>query len=94
MHLAIFMDARAVAGDADLLHQARAVRLRDPARQRRLPGALCQRRRPVRRTRRLVGAADPPRGRDEQPFDLKKLGTFPIVHGVRALALQYRVHAR
>ena len=25
-------------------------------------------------------------------FDLKKLGTFPIVHGVRALALQHHVH--
>jgi CBS domain-containing protein len=24
---------------------------------------------------------------DEQPLDLKKLGTFPIVHGVRALSL-------
>ena len=31
--------------------------------------------------------------RDEQPLDLKKLGTFPIVHGLRALALQYGVHA-
>ncbi len=29
--------------------------------------------------------------RNEQPLDLKKLGTFPIVHGVRALALQYGV---
>ena len=29
--------------------------------------------------------------RDEQPIDLKKLGTFPIVHGVRALALQQRL---
>ena len=33
------------------------------------------------------------RGRDEQPFDLKKLGTFPIVHGVRSLALQSHVGA-
>jgi len=31
--------------------------------------------------------------RDDQSLDLKKLGTFPIVHGVRALALQYRVRA-
>jgi CBS domain-containing protein len=29
--------------------------------------------------------------RDEQPLDLKKLGTFPIVQGVRALALQHGV---
>jgi CBS domain-containing protein len=28
---------------------------------------------------------------DDQPFDLKKLGTFPIVHGVRALCLAHQV---
>ena len=33
------------------------------------------------------------RGRDEQALDLKKLGIFPLVHGVRTLALQYRVRA-
>jgi CBS domain-containing protein len=27
------------------------------------------------------------------PLDLKKLGTYPIVHGVRALSLQQGVHA-
>jgi CBS domain-containing protein len=32
------------------------------------------------------------RERDEQLLDLKKSGTFPIVHGVRALALQHRLH--
>jgi CBS domain-containing protein len=31
--------------------------------------------------------------RNEQPLDLKKLGTFPIVHGVRALSLKYGVRA-
>jgi CBS domain-containing protein len=31
--------------------------------------------------------------RDEMPLDLKKSGTFPIVHGVRALALRHRVRA-
>jgi len=30
---------------------------------------------------------------DEQALDLKKLGSFPIVHGVRALALKHRVQA-
>ena len=49
-----------------LLHQAKQFVLRFPARQRRLPGALRQRRRPVRGTRRLVGAPDA-RGRDERP---------------------------
>ena len=33
------------------------------------------------------------KSRLEQPLDLKKLGTFPIVHGVRALALQHGVRA-
>jgi CBS domain-containing protein len=33
------------------------------------------------------------RSRDEPNFDLKKLGTFPIVHGVRSLALQAHVSA-
>ena len=29
--------------------------------------------------------------RNEQPLDLKKLGTFPIVHGMRAMALRHHV---
>ena len=37
--------------------------------------------------RRLPGL----RGREAAEIDLKKLGIFPIVHGVRTLALQYRV---
>jgi hypothetical protein len=31
------------------------------------------------------------RARETATFDLKKLGTFPIVHGARALALQHRI---
>ena len=58
MHLAIFLDAVAVAGDGSAAAPGQAVRARFPARQRRLPGTLCQRRRPVRGTRRLVGAPD------------------------------------
>jgi CBS domain-containing protein len=33
------------------------------------------------------------RGREAAEIDIKKLGIFPIVHGVRTLALQYRVPA-
>jgi CBS domain-containing protein len=33
------------------------------------------------------------RGREAAEIDLKKLGIFPIVHGVRTLALQCRVRA-
>jgi CBS domain-containing protein len=90
MHLAIFFDATAVAGDAALLEQARAHL------DQVLSGA-------DQYLARFAAAADQfhePRGwfdwvpgrlpgkRDERPLDLKKLGTFPIVHGVRALALK------
>jgi CBS domain-containing protein len=89
MRLAIFFDAAAVAGDAGLLTDARRTldelttdndaflaRFARAADQFDEPGAWW--------TRWL------PR-RDEPALDLKKLGTFPVVHGVRALALQYQV---
>ena len=89
MNLAIFFDAAAVAGDEGLLAQARdhldtllsgqdqyLARFAAPADQFQEPGNFWT---------RLT------KGRDETPLDLKKLGTFPIVHGVRALALQHHV---
>jgi CBS domain-containing protein len=88
LRLAIFFDAAAVAGDASLLADARGfldsivaddasflARFARPADQFDEPGHWWT---------RLTA-------RGAQPLDLKKLGTFPIVHGVRALALQYRV---
>jgi CBS domain-containing protein len=93
MHLAIFLDAAPVAGDAALLQQARSfvqqhvvdndaffARFARAADQFNEPGGWWQRLGLVRK-------------RDEPLFDLKKLGTFPIVHGVRALALQHHVAA-
>jgi len=89
MHLAIFFDAAAVAGDAALLHEARAHLERMLGGQdtflARFAAAADQFQEPGNWFTRLG------RGRHEQPLDLKKLGTFPIVHGVRALALQYGV---
>jgi len=92
MHLAIFFDAAAKAGDASLLAAAREhlehiaggadiflARFAAAADQFHEPGHWWD---------RFVGTS-----RDERPLDLKKLGTFPIVHGVRALSLQYGVHA-
>ena len=70
-----------------------AVHARGAARQRRLPGALCQRGGPVREPAGWWARLTAHRGRDEQLFDLKKLGTFPIVHGVRSLALQSHIGA-
>lgn len=89
MNLAIFFDAAAVAGDETLLRAARdhldhiaaghdtyLARFAAAADQFSEGGGLWQ---------RLTTK------RDDQPLDLKKLGTFPIVHGVRALSLQYAV---
>jgi CBS domain-containing protein len=92
LHLAIFFDATPVAGDASLFEQARAhldrvlpdddrfySRFAAPADQFQEPGHWFK-----RWTSR----------RDEEPLDLKKLGIFPIVHGVRAMALKYGVRAQ
>ncbi len=94
MDLAIFFDAVAVAGDATLLQAARAqldrlldghdsyvARFAAPADQFHEPGSWLTRL-----------AATLHVHHDEPPLDLKKLGLFPVVHGARALALQYGVH--
>jgi CBS domain-containing protein len=85
MNLAIFFDAAAVAGDAALLADARTHL------DQLLSGQDVY-------LARFAAAADQfneggwwtrlTTRRDDQPLDLKKLGTFPIVHGVRALSLQ------
>ena len=91
MNLAIFMDARAVAGDVSLLGQARdyahARMASSDAFFARFASAIDQFSEPGGWWARLATL----RGRDEQVFDLKKLGTFPIVHGVRALALEQQL---
>ena len=92
MNLSIFLDAAEVAGDAALLRDAKRhlrdmmvgsdvylARFAQAADQFNEPGWWS----------RLAGLL-----RQREPvFDLKKLGTFPIVHGARALALQQRVDA-
>jgi CBS domain-containing protein len=91
MRLAIFVDAVAVAGDATLLAAARAhferLAATSDAFQQRFAAAADQFDEPQRWWQRIAGRSD------EQPLDLKKLGSFPIVHGARALALRHRVHA-
>jgi CBS domain-containing protein len=87
MHLAIFFDAAAVAGDAALLFEAKAYLDRILAGQAtylaRFAAAADQFTEPGNWFTRLTTK------RDEQLLDLKKLGTFPIVHGVRALSLEF-----
>jgi CBS domain-containing protein len=89
MHLAIFFDAATVAGDAALLDQVRAYLDRTLGGQdtylARFAAAADQFIEPGNWFTRLTTR------RDEQPLDLKKLGTFPIVHGVRALSLRHGV---
>ena len=92
MNLAIFLDAAAVAGDATLLDEARAYRRRrllvdSDVFYARFAGAVDQFGGEGGWWRRLPGL----RGREAAEIDLKKLGIFPLVHGVRTLALQYRV---
>ncbi|WP_428422094.1 putative nucleotidyltransferase substrate binding domain-containing protein [Methylibium sp.] len=89
LHLAIFFDAAAVAGDATLLQQAREhldrILAGGDAFLARFAAAADQFDEPQSWWQRLTARGD------EQPLDLKKLGTFPIVHGVRALSLQHGV---
>jgi CBS domain-containing protein len=89
MRLAIFFDAAPVAGDATLLAEVRAhldaILAGQDSYLARFAAAADQFNEPGNWFTRLTHK------RDEQPLDLKKLGTFPIVHGVRALSLQYGV---
>ena len=89
MHLAIFIDSQAVAGDATLLEQARdyldQILDRGDVFLARFASAIDLFDHRPGWWHRLMAR------RDDEPLDLKKLGTFPIVHGVRALALQQRL---
>jgi CBS domain-containing protein len=89
MHLAIFFDAAAVAGDAALLAEVQAhltrVATASDAFIARFGAAADQFHAPTHWWAQLTGHAD------EEPLDIKKLGTFPIVHGVRALCLKHGV---
>ncbi|MFG1392599.1 DUF294 nucleotidyltransferase-like domain-containing protein [Xanthobacter agilis] len=91
MNLAIFLDAAVAAGDPHLLEQARAhldfLLQDDAAYFGRFARAVEQFGDGGAWWSRLPGL----RGRAAAEIDLKKLGIFPIVHGVRALSLQYRV---
>ncbi|MGV6873399.1 DUF294 nucleotidyltransferase-like domain-containing protein [Pseudochelatococcus sp. B33] len=89
MNLAIFLDAAAVAGDETLLDAARArvdkLLMNDDGYYARFAAAIEQFDSGGWWSR-LPGLS----GRAAAQIDLKKRGLFPLVHGVRALALQYR----
>jgi CBS domain-containing protein len=94
MNLAIFMDARAVAGDAALLASAREQAFKLAAGNdtfiARMASAINQFSEPGSGWWSRLTTLH---SHDSETFDLKKLGTFPIVHGARALALEHRLDA-
>lgn len=94
MALAIFVDAHAVAGDASLLREVRAevdhLIASDDALLGRFAAAIDafpEESGGWWNRLLLIGEQDP------QTLDLKKCGIFPIVHGVRSLALREHVQA-
>lgn len=94
MNLAIFMDARAVAGDAALLVNARAHALAlshgSDTFIAIMASAIDQFQEPSKAWWSHLPLLH---SREPETFDLKKIGTFPIVHGTRALALEHRLEA-
>jgi CBS domain-containing protein len=87
MNLAIFMDAHAVCGDAQLLEQLRAGIMRlatdNDAMLARFASAIDAFGNSVGWWNRLLGLGD-----SDQVLNLKKEGIFPLVHGVRSMALE------
>ncbi|WP_119965180.1 putative nucleotidyltransferase substrate binding domain-containing protein [Simplicispira lacusdiani] len=92
MQLAIFLDAHAVAGDAALLATVRegvaALAVDNDAVLARFAAAVENFGGPTGWWSRLFGLGD-----EGHRISLKKAGIFPIVHGVRSLALARRVAA-
>ncbi len=90
LELAIFLDARAVCGDARLLRDVRERVFReapdDDALLARFASAIDAFGAGTAWWARLLGDA-------QQAIDLKKEGMFALVHGVRSLALAHRIQA-
>ncbi|WP_019645206.1 putative nucleotidyltransferase substrate binding domain-containing protein [Novispirillum itersonii] len=92
LNLAAFLDGEAVAGDPLLLHRLRSYlfdRLTDNA------GFLANFARPALSFDTPIGFFHQlvlERGERRGTIDIKKGGIFPVVHGVRALALEKHLH--
>ena len=93
MSLAIFLDARAVCGDRALLEQVRTavydMTTDNDAMLARFAAAINAFGSSGAWWAHLPFLGDP--GKDA--LDIKKNGTFPLVHGVRSLALAHRIRA-
>jgi CBS domain-containing protein len=86
MNLAIFMDAHAVCGDAKLLQDVQTGLMKiatgSDTMLARFAAAIDAFGNNTGWWNRLLGLSE-----SEQQFNLKKAGIFPLVHGVRSLAL-------
>lgn len=91
MRLAIWADAQAIAGDASLLDAARLDTMPelDAAFLARFALPVLQFDVPLNLFSRLVTDA----GTERDRLDIKKGGIFPLVHGIRSLAVKAGVHA-
>jgi CBS domain-containing protein len=90
MNLAIFMDAHTVCGDDQLLQEVRrglmTIATDNDAMLSRFAAAIDSFGSSTGWWNRLLGLGDA-----DQHMNLKKEGIFPLVHGVRSLALAHRV---
>ena len=90
MNLAIFMDAHTVCGDARLLEAVQRglmdIATDNEAMQARFAAAIDAFGNTTGWWNRLLGLGDL-----EQRLNIKKEGIFPLVHGVRSLALAHRI---
>ena len=90
MNLAIFMDAHAVCGDARLLEDVqrglRTLAIDNDVMLSRFAAAIDSFGNSTGWWNRLLGLGD-----SDQQLNLKKEGIFPLVHGVRSLALAHRI---
>jgi CBS domain-containing protein len=91
MSLAIFVDAHAVCGDANLLESVRqgvfALVTDNDAMLARFASAINAFAESGGWWNRLLSRGD----QNEEALDLKKAGIFPLVHGVRSMALEMRL---
>ncbi len=91
--LAIFLDARAVCGDQALLEQVRTavfdMSTDNDAMLARFTSSINAFGRSGAWWAHLPFLGD----HGEEALDIKKAGTFPLVHGVRSLALAHRIRA-
>ncbi|MDB5742614.1 MAG: cyclic nucleotide-binding protein [Polaromonas sp.] len=93
MDLAVFLDAHAVGGDAALLEQVRTavyeMTADNDATLARFASAINAFGDGGAWWSRLLFLGGP----DREALDIKKAGTFPLVHGIRSLALAHRISA-